>query len=136
MEHEPHRIHRIVGHAKRLHGDIPDEKIAPGGKDPPILWDFRRLAPKRLGRQAVTVDGRVELLGPDIKTAGVIAVFVSQEDPIHLERVDPASRQALPDLQATEATINQQAGLGRLDQRAVSSAPATEDGEKKHSGDG
>jgi len=131
VENEADRLHRIVGDRERLDIDVADTEIAAGDEQPPILR-HALIATQRLGREAVAIDGRLEVFAPDIETAAVVTVLVGEEDSVDLQWITAARAQALESLLRTQATIDQQPGLRRFHQRAVSGAATAEDGEVKH----
>ena len=132
MQNESNRIHRVVWNAKSLDRDIPDGEVAASHENAPVLGTLRRLTAQRFGGERVAVDGSVKLSAPHIEPAGMVSVFVREQDAIDLDGVNSACGQALPDLQTAEPTIDEQTGLRRLDERAISRAATAEDGEVKH----
>ena len=131
VQDETDRFHGIVRNGKALDIDIANPEIAASDEQSPILRSSL-FAAERLRGQAIAVDGRLEVFAPDIETAAVVTVLVGEEDPVDLQWITAARAQALESLLCTQATIDQQPGLRRFHQRAISGAATAEDGEVKH----
>ncbi len=60
VKHEPDRIHGIVRHGKRLHGDILDLEVAARGEKPPVAVFAQRAAVAQgFRRERVAIDGQL-----------------------------------------------------------------------------
>lgn len=131
VENEADRLHRIMGDRECLDTDVTDTEIAAGDEQPPILG-HALIATQRLGSETIAVNGCLEVFAPDIETAAVVTVLVGEENAIDLQWITATGAEPLESLLRTQAPVDQQPGLRRFHQRAISGAATAEDGEVKH----
>ena len=133
MKHEPERIHRVVWHGERLHGDIADRKLTASRKQSPIPTSLRETAgPKRLGRESIAVNRQIKFVAENFKTADVICVFVRENNAVELLRRDATLLETQHDLPRAQTAINENFAMLGGDQRAVPGAPAAEHDQAEH----
>jgi hypothetical protein len=133
VKHEPERIHRVVRHWERLHGDIADRKLSASHKQSPIPASLRETAgPKRLGRESIAVNRQIEFVAENFKTADVICVFMRENNSVELLRRDATLLQAQHDLPRAQTAINEDFAMIGGNQRTVSRAPAAEHRQVEH----
>ncbi len=123
--HEPHRVLGVVRHAKRLNEHITNLKTGAGFK---LAARNRALKLKlnRVARKAVAVDGYAELLTQPSESLHMIRVLMGYENPMQILNLATDGLETLFDLPRTEAGIDQQTRLARLEERAIAAGSASQ----------
>lgn len=127
MECEGDRVEGVVGDAEGFDGQVTNRESLAVGKDAPR--DADAVGPVGLfvdgfGGKAVRVDGDGMFFTDGTEAANVIGVFVGDEDGVEVVELPADGGEALGDLTAAEAGINENGGVGGLDEGAVAGAAA------------
>jgi hypothetical protein len=133
VKHEPERIHGVVRHWERLHGDIADRKLSASPKQSPVPTSLRETTgSKRLGREPIAINRQLEFVAENFKTADVISVFMRENNAVELLRRDSTLLQTQHDLPRAQTAINENIAMLGGDQSAVPGAPAAEHDQAEH----
>lgn len=125
LEEKSDRIDRIVGDGKGIDFDSPDLEAAAGFELLPGYARLNALAHDRAG-VGRGVDGEATLAAEDVDAAGVVAVFVGEDDGGEAVRIDPNFVETTAKLARRESRINEDAGIFVTNEGAIARAAAPE----------
>ena len=127
---ETHRVGRIVRDGEGGDFERFQCESAAGGKEPPIGGRIALVVSAHFFRsQTCGVDRTTQRLEQNRQPAGVVAVFVGQQDGGDLRGVDSGAREALLRFAGTEARIDQDGCVTRAKHGGVAAAAAAKDDE-------
>lgn len=127
-EEESDGVLGVVGDGERIDGDIAEVEGAAGLELPEGEGDFA-LAVDGFGGEAVAVDGDTEFSGDGAEAHDMVGMLVGDEDPVEGFGGAADTGEALADLAAAEAGIDEQARFCGFEVGAIASGTAAEDGE-------
>ena len=125
-QEEPDRILGIMGDGKGVHAHIADVERSAGVEDVPIEFEAG-LTFDRLFRRAIAVNGDLQFLAQADQAAGVVLVFMCDEDGLEAFRRPPDAGQALSDLAAAKPDVDEHASIFDFEIRAVAARAAAQD---------
>ncbi len=133
VEHEADGVVGVVGDGEAVDLEVAELEGGAGFEEAPggAGGEFGL---ERFGGEAVAVDGDVVAFGEDGEAAGVVAVFVGEEDGLHVGEGAAEGMEAGFDLAGAEAGVDEEAGVVGFEVGAVAAAAAAEDGESQHGG--
>ena len=136
---EADRIVGVMGNTERFDDEIADLEGAAGGKQPPGNADT--ILPFRIGRdgfggEAVGIHRQRAGLAEDAETAGMIGMFVGEDDAANLIELAVDEGEALGNLATAETGVDEQPRRIGFDQGAIAGAATTQNRDvHPHGGD-
>ena len=121
----------VVGDGEGFDGEVSEGEGLPGFKEFPsgVAGEFRT---EVFHGGPVAVDGDAVAAGEDVKAGDVVAVFVGDEDGVEVAQGPPEGEEAVFDLFAAEAGVDEDADGVGFEVGAVAATAAGEDGEPEH----
>ena len=133
IKREANRIDRVMRHRESLHRNVANLELRASPKDSPmpVLIQRTTIADGFRGLR-VCINRNVELAAKNFEPANVVPVFMSEQDAVELFRQNAALLEPEGDLARAKTAINQNFTMVGRDERAVSTATASEHRQTEH----
>jgi len=131
FDDEADRVTGVVWDGECLDHEVADGKAVARDKQSPLV-EFREGMAEAVGGGAIAVEGELVRAAQDAQSRGVVGVLVGQENAVEVLKTKPHGLQPPRDLAGAETGIDQESGLARFDEGAVSRTPAAQDSEPQH----
>lgn len=134
LDGKAHRVRRVVRHGKALDAQVLEFEGAAGLHKTPargvaeVIFDA-------LARERGDKNRDVPLLGENLQSGGVIAVFVGQQNAVERGGAEAGGLHAQGNLLGAQPGVDEHGGAIRGDHGAIPGTPAAEDGEAQHGAD-
>lgn len=125
---ESDRVISVVGHRKRVNGDIPDLKTGARAEQTAVEAGLQLVLDGFLG-QTIAVDWNLHFGGKPDQPLDMIRVLMSDENSLQAFGRPSDAGQALANLASAEAGVDEQPCLAGLEIGAISAGTAAKNGE-------